>query len=733
MATYIPLEQLQRLPVGTYDPGRTGRPISNLAPRPGRLPVTAATRPLEQVRQAYYPGAYYWPDEVGLFGLKKKLKKLKKKAGRVTKKAGRVAKRAVKQARAVRRAVTPKVVRQLERKATRVGKRTMKKYGAVVDLAATGASFVPGIGTGVAAGLKGAQALARGQSLAQAAQAAALGAVPGGALAQAAFRGGMALAQGKRLSQAALAAGGTLARGYGGELGESAFRTGLATARGQRVDRALKAEAMRKAGEYAGRYGGAAGKAGLQTALAIGRGKSAKAAVRESAERLAGEYAGRYGGAAGRTGLQTALAIGRGQNAKAAITAGARRVASQYAQQAVNRAAANIPRGRPMPSFLSRAQRFAPQLTKPRRLPLSAARTASQFLRPATDADPASRIMPRRVPVVAKHHTVRLAEAAIRKTPTLGALGAKKAAAKTGLPVRAFKEALRSPVGLSWRGMSTRAAGLVRARAPRVPLGLLSRWETTGLAADGKTYTVESGDYGVKIAQKLIGDGSRWRELRAANPQIAGRPDPNNYGMVIYPGDVLKLPASWISTPAEVVTTAAIVQAKAGLVAWSTTDGANQAGLSDYGQRTEDLTPTWTDRDKFMLTSFSQWWNSQQGADLSVDGNLTQRHLDALTTWAESRAGTLPTPPVQPPVQPPIEPPVLPPGGGVTPPVQPPIDVRPPTPPIIPDDIRPPTPPVIPPGGGGPVTPPVRPQPPATDDSVIPLLALGGIASAFLF
>ena len=60
------------------------------------------------------------------------------------------------------------------------------------------------------------------------------------------------------------------------------------------------------------------------------------------------------------------------------------------------------------------------------------------------------------------------------------------------------------------------------------------------------TYTVISGDYPIKIAQKLTGDGSRWRQLVAANPQKKLAAD-GNFATLL-PGEVLKLPASWAAS-----------------------------------------------------------------------------------------------------------------------------------------------------------------------------------------
>lgn len=92
--------------------------------------------------------------------------------------------------------------------------------------------------------------------------------------------------------------------------------------------------------------------------------------------------------------------------------------------------------------------------------------------------------------------------------------------------------------------------------------------------ATAATYTVKSGDTGVSIAKKFTGDGNRWKELKAANPAIASRPDPKGWGMVIYAGDVLKLPTGWPSTPgavAVVTTTAVPVATPAALPAATTT------------------------------------------------------------------------------------------------------------------------------------------------------------------
>ena len=62
------------------------------------------------------------------------------------------------------------------------------------------------------------------------------------------------------------------------------------------------------------------------------------------------------------------------------------------------------------------------------------------------------------------------------------------------------------------------------------------------MATNG-TYTVLSGDFPIKISQKLTGNGNRWHELIAANPQKKTGADGNF--VTLLPGEVLKLPVSW--------------------------------------------------------------------------------------------------------------------------------------------------------------------------------------------
>jgi len=112
-----------------------------------------------------------------------------------------------------------------------------------LKLAEMVAPFVPGIGTGVAAALGAANALAAGRPITEAVLAAARSALPGGKLAQAAFDVAQNLAKGKNIGEAALAA----ARDQlpGGPAARAAFDGAVALAQGKRLQDAAFAAAGR--------------------------------------------------------------------------------------------------------------------------------------------------------------------------------------------------------------------------------------------------------------------------------------------------------------------------------------------------------------------------------------------------------------------------------------------------------------------------------------------------------
>ncbi len=112
-----------------------------------------------------------------------------------------------------------------------------------LQFAAMVAPFIPGLGTGVAAALGAANALAAGQPITDALIAAARSAIPGGAVAQIAFDTAMNMAKGKSIGESLL----NSARSQvpGGPAAQAAFDTALALAKGKNIQDAAFAAAGR--------------------------------------------------------------------------------------------------------------------------------------------------------------------------------------------------------------------------------------------------------------------------------------------------------------------------------------------------------------------------------------------------------------------------------------------------------------------------------------------------------
>jgi hypothetical protein len=122
----------------------------------------------------------------------------------------------------------------------------MGQVGAVRDqlkLAEMVAPFVPGIGSGVAAALGAANALAAGKPITEAVLAAARSAVPGGAIAQAAFDVALNMARGKSVTDSLLAT--ARDRLPGGPAARAAFDAAVAMGKGKSLQDAAFAAAGR--------------------------------------------------------------------------------------------------------------------------------------------------------------------------------------------------------------------------------------------------------------------------------------------------------------------------------------------------------------------------------------------------------------------------------------------------------------------------------------------------------
>lgn len=173
--------------------------------------------------------------------------------------------------------------------------------------------------------------------------------------------------------------------------------------------------------------------------------------------------------------------------------------------------------------------------------------------------------------------------------------------------------------------------------------------------------------------------------------------------------------------------------AKAQLITWAKTDGAQSKVVADY-PTAADLSPSWSTRDKIVLAAFSQWWNKSGflPPELPTNANseLGEAHVVALTSWAAKTSLALPKPPEWPgalgwpPPKPWAWPQEIPwpPLGSAPPPGWPAgIAWPPPAPPSWPSSVPWPLPLPVPPIGtpttlpappsGGPLPPPPAPQP----------------------
>lgn len=258
---------------------------------------------------------------------------------------------------------------------------------------------------------------------------------------------------------------------------------------------------------------------------------------------------------------------------------------------------------------------------------------------------------------------------AFQRNPSLMAVDPHILASQFGTHVSAINDAVnrssKVPM-LPWRSMSPHAVNFIRRYAPQSPLMALRHLhtDTAGLDQTGMKYIVEKGDGPWAIAQKLTGNGNRWTELKAVNQDKNPKIEKN-----VWVGEVLNLPLSWqkpavvakpptsalpaappptigpvpstgvpvLATPS-IDITPSIIQGKSILVAWSKTDGVNQAGLPDYGLNVSDLSTSMGPRDILELASFQNWNNKTLGSSLNTSGALDPATLSALQAWAESRA-----------------------------------------------------------------------------------------------
>jgi hypothetical protein len=219
-------------------------------------------------------------------------------------------------------------------------KRSVRDARTVAPYVQTVISVVPGVGTGISAGLGGALALAEGQSITAALEQAVKSSIPGGPLAQAAFSVASGVMQGKPLDQVALNALPL------GAAEKSALSRGLlaakALASGKRVDQVLLDQALRSLPPTVQKA--------VQIGTAIGHAKNlqgALGAAAHGAAQLASSHA---------AGLAAARAYQSGVRTPAILDAMRRAHASKAALATIVRHANN---GHPQAAHIVRALQHA--------------------------------------------------------------------------------------------------------------------------------------------------------------------------------------------------------------------------------------------------------------------------------------------------------------------------------------------------------------------------------------
>lgn len=126
---------------------------------------------------------------------------------------------------------------RIDKAALGVLKQQIQTFKAVAPYATTIVSFIPGVGTGVAAAIAAGAALAEGKPITAALEAAIRDAIPGGAIAQAGFDMARKVAAGENVGKAAL----ETARAQLPPEAQKAFDVGLAVASGKKLQSAIVA------------------------------------------------------------------------------------------------------------------------------------------------------------------------------------------------------------------------------------------------------------------------------------------------------------------------------------------------------------------------------------------------------------------------------------------------------------------------------------------------------------
>ncbi len=468
--------------------------------------------------------------------------------------------------------------------------------------------------------------------------------VPGvGTGVSAAIGAGLAIAEGKSITDAMLA--GVKGSLPGGAAAQAAFEVGKGAIQGKPIDQ-IAINALPISDQQKTLL-----KQGLSAVKDVAAGKNVAHSIIDNAVKA---LPAQYGKA-----LQIGMAMGHAKNLQDAIKTGVTQGATVYGSKLLSQSGVTNPMRSPL---FQRANSIPNILVKQVRAPISAVPSATKAVLDAVKRNPALMASSRQL----------LAQAMRTNSATVNDAMAIAGRQRNLLP---------------WRSMTPHTVAFIRRYVPNAPLTALRHSHTNigGLDSSGTVYIVEKGDGPWAIAQKLTGNGNRWKELLDYNKDKKPTVDKN-----VWVGEPLNLPPSWqkqvksapplVALPSAPKPTIAptvdpvtavtntvtsivpsILQAKAILAAWGKTDGINQAGLTDYGLNPADFSTTMGPRDTMMLQSFQVWDNKTLNAGLSPNGTLDAATLSELQNWASARSQSAASSPAIPTV---VASPGLPQSGG---------------------------------------------------------------------
>ena len=568
-----------------------------------------------------------------------------------------------------------------------------KILGPVWNIAQTGVSFIPGVGSAVSAGMAAAAALGRGESLKDIGLAAAKNALPGGPLAAAAFDVAIGLANGKNIGAAALAA--ARSRVPGGDLGKAAFDAAISVSQGHKPDliRAVASAIPNKAARQAFGMAVAAAKKTRSfevprvvpfPGLALGAQTAATALQRNPWLRRmsAPRVAQRMGGAVNPMEVRQAIAAMMkrwgGANVSGWNDVGELETCEQCAERCGVDTGAWAPRRRARRLAASPGSRLTkriPGRRMNRRRLLALYRLSNAHGKRA---------------ILAHGFLVRHARdvgelvGPGRWTIRSGDYPSGLAVKLTGNAARWRELLLVNPGMRAYQDKQgrTQLSGWTVGATVNVPPAWFgsepmtapssssspsssSPWATPSPSAipsggSSNTFTVRSGDVPYSVAKRLTGDANRWRELPAANPGMrvysdsAGRTQLSGWTV----GATIRLPASWPpgasggggATPgggeAPLATEKSIALVELELANFLSLNVADAPYplAPVYGTQAADFSGVWTDRTVAAMRTFQRWANARQRvidgkvcslAALPEDGQPDRDSLVCLEAWQD--------------------------------------------------------------------------------------------------